>query len=170
MTLNTLNDYFVDELRDVHDAEEQVLRILPRLKDSASSGRLKGALERHIGESRKQLDALRAIFKEMEEAPSGKKCLGMQGIIQEGEDLLGRTPQSAVKDVEIISTVQKIKHYEMAAYGCAAEYARKLGEKKVAESLERTLSQEKEFDRELTGMAENSINSWAAKAEAAAGR
>jgi ferritin-like metal-binding protein YciE len=163
MSLNTLNDYFVDQLRDLYDAEDRVIRFLEKTRDLASSARLKGALERHIDESRRQTQGLDEVFKEIEEPPGGKTCLGIRGIIEEGEEMLSQNPDGAVRDAGIISTIQKIKHYEMATYGCVAEYASKLGEKKASDRLGRTLSEEKRFDEELTSMAENSINSWAAQ-------
>lgn len=165
MPLRTLQDLYLDELKDLYSAETQILKALPRMVKAAASSELKDALNQHQQQTRHQVERLDRIFDELGTTPRGKKCVGMQGILEEGQDLLTEKADPAVKDAGLISMAQRAEHYEMAGYGTARTYARRLGFDDAAQALQETLNEEGEADHKLTRLAEGQINPQAEHAE-----
>lgn len=153
MDLNSLRDLFIDELRDLYDAETQITEALPKLIEKASYPELKSALEEHLDVTRGQITRLKTIFSGLNEKPEGETCKGMKGVIKEGDDMAGRDGSPSVIDAAIISAAQRVEHYEMAGYGTVRTYAELLGETQYANLLQQTLDEEKEADESLTELA-----------------
>ena len=153
-----------NELADLYDAENQIIKALPKMIDECSSTELQEALQEHLTITQKQVTRLDQIFRDLGEKPS-KKCKGMAGIIAEGEELLKEDFEESTKDAGIIGAAQKVEHYEIASYGTARTLAEFLGHQRAAELLEQTLEEEKEADKLLTQIAESSINSEASEEE-----
>ena len=158
MALESLHDLYVEELRDLYNAENQLLKALPKLAKAASDPNLRAAFEEHLEVTRGQVDRLDRIFKRLGERPTGKKCVAMQGLIEEGKEMMEEDAPPAVLDAALISAAQKVEHYEMAGYGCVRTYARLLGYDDAAELLQETLDEEGEADHKLTELAETVIN------------
>lgn len=159
----TLHDAFIDELRDVYDAEKQITRALPRMAKAASSDALRGAFETHLEETQQQIERLEQVFELLEEKARGKHCDGMAGIIEEGRTVLGEEFDDATMDAALIAAAQRVEHYEMATYGTLATWARAMGHDDAAELLEGILDEEKAADEKLTQLAESGINEAAAE-------
>jgi ferritin-like metal-binding protein YciE len=153
MSLESLNDLFIDELRDLYDAENQLVDALPRLNESATNPLLKTALREHLDVTYKQILRLEHIFQKMDKSPTGKDCEGMKGIIKEGDDMASRDGDPSVIDAAIISAAQRAEHYEIAGYGTVRVYADLLECKGYAELLQKTLDEEKEADKTLNDIA-----------------
>lgn len=153
MDLNSLRDLFIDELRDLYDAENQITDALPKLIEKASYPELKSALQEHLDVTRGQITRLETIFNGLNEKPEGETCKGMKGVIKEGDDMAGRDGSPSVIDAAIISAAQRVEHYEMAGYGTVRTYAELLGETEYANLLQETLDEEKEADESLTELA-----------------
>jgi ferritin-like metal-binding protein YciE len=158
MPLGSLYDLYVEELRDLYNAENQLVKALPKMAKAASDPRLQAAFEEHLEVTRGQVDRLDRIFKELGERAAGKKCVAMEGLIEEGKELLEEDAEPAVLDAALISAAQKVEHYEMAGYGCVRTYARLLGYEAAARLLQETLDEEGEADHMLTELAETVIN------------
>ncbi len=158
MPLKSLQDLYVDELKDLYNAEQQILKALPKMAKAASSSELKDAFNRHIEQTREQVKRLDRIFQDLGKAPRGKKCIGMQGIIEEGSELLKEKADAPVKDAGLISAAQRVEHYEMAGYGTVRTYAQMLGYNDQAQMLQQTLNEEGDTDHKLTQLAESTIN------------
>lgn len=164
MEINSLRELYIDQLRDLYDAENQLIKALPRMAKEASSDELRQAVEEHLEQTRGQAERLEQIFEQLGEKPKGKKCKGMQGVIEEGKETLEEDMEEDTKDAAIIAAAQRVEHYEIAGYGTARTYANLLGENEAAELLEETLNEEKETDQKLTQLAEE-INVEAAEGE-----
>jgi ferritin-like metal-binding protein YciE len=162
MSMKSLEDLYVEELKDLYDAEHQILEALPKLAQAASAARLKAAFEQHQKQTEGQVKRLEQIFKERGESPNGKKCKGVAGLIAEGQELLKEEAEPEVLDAGLIAAAQKVEHYEIAGYGTVRTYAQLLGETKAAQLLQETLDEEGETDKKLTTLAEGSINKKAA--------
>lgn len=158
MSLESLNDLYVAELADLHDAETQALSLLPRLADLARAPELRQALQKHCDESRLHLERLQLIFTRLGERAGGRRCAGIAGIVQEADERLNGPATDDARDAGIIGMVQRVEHYEIAAYGCARTYARRLNRADEARLLQETLDEERRADRRLTEMAEAHIN------------
>jgi ferritin-like metal-binding protein YciE len=158
MSLGSLHDLYVDELRDLYSAEKQLLKALPKMAKAANDPALKGAFEEHLTVTEGQVNRLERIFKQLGERPTGKKCVGMEGLIEEGKELMEEDAEPAVLDAALIAAAQKVEHYEIAGYGCVRTYARLLGYGDAAELLQATLDEEGEADKTLTQLAESVIN------------
>lgn len=154
MEINSLRELYIDHLRDLYDAENQLIKALPRMAKEASSDELRQAVEEHLEQTRGQAERLEQIFEQLGEKPKGKKCKGMQGVIEEGKETLEEDMEEETKDAAIIAAAQRVEHYEIAGYGTARTYANLLGENEAAELLEETLNEEKETDQKLTQLAE----------------
>lgn len=154
MEINSLRELYIDQLRDLYDAENQLIKALPRMAKEASSDELRQAVEEHLEQTRGQAERLEQIFEQLGEKPKGKKCKGMQGLIEEGKDTLEEDMEEDTKDAAIIAAAQRVEHYEIAGYGTARTYANLLDENEAAELLEETLNEEKETDQKLTQLAE----------------
>jgi ferritin-like metal-binding protein YciE len=148
---------YTDEIADIYDAEQQILKALPKMIQAASSTELKQALEEHRSATQGQVKRLDQIFSELGEHPS-KKCKGMAGLLAEGEEVLKEDFEPMVKDAAIIAAAQRVEHYEIAAYGTARTFASYLGHDKAVKLLQQTLDEEKDADRLLTELAYSSVN------------
>ena len=164
MEINSLRELYIDHLRDLYDAENQLLKALPKMAKEASSEELRQAIDEHLDETRGQVERLEEIFEQLGEKAKGKKCKGMQGLIEEGQETLDEDMEEDTKDAAIIAAAQRVEHYEISGYGTARTYATLLGENEASELLEETLKEEKETDQKLTQLAEQ-INVEAAEGE-----
>jgi len=154
-----LHEFLIDGLKDIYWAENKLLKAIPKMQKEATTVQLEKTLGQHLEITREQIQRLDQIFDKLGVKASGKKCEGMQGLIEEGEDVIDETEEGSVtRDVGIIVSAQKIEHYEIAAYGGLAQLARTMGHDDVAQLLDQTLQEEKEADRLLTEIAENDIN------------
>jgi ferritin-like metal-binding protein YciE len=158
MKLDSLQKLFVEELRDVYNAENQLLKALPKMAKSASSDELKQAFEDHLQETNEHVERLEQIFKGLEEKAKGKPCHAMKGLIEEGSEILEEEGEESVLDAGIIAAAQKIEHYEIATYGTLRTWANLLGEDDAAELLQQTLDEEGDTDKRLNDLAEDIVN------------
>ena len=165
----TLKSLLIDELRDIYHAERQLVRALPKLAKAATSPDLREALENHLGETEEQVSRLEQAFEMLSEAVKAKPCAGMQGIVEEGSDLIKESDKGAALDAGIIAGAQRAEHYEIAAYGSLMSWARALGHDDVAELLSASLEEEKAADEKLTELAEAGLNEAAASLSDAQG-
>lgn len=154
MKFENLRELYIKELQDLYDAENQIIKALPKMIRGATTGSLSSALQDHLEVTKEQSIQLEELFSRFQEKPQGKKCKGMEGLLKEGEDMLKEDMDSEVKDAAIIAVCQKIEHYEIAGYGCVKAYAHLLGDDPSASVLEKILSQEKEADQKLSSIAE----------------
>jgi ferritin-like metal-binding protein YciE len=156
--LDNLEELYVHELKDLYDAERQILKALPKMAKAASNRELQRAFQKHEKQTERQVQRLDRIFKELGETPGRKKCKGMEGLITEGQELIRERPDPDVLDAGLIAAAQKVEHYEMAGYGTARTYAQQLGHDRHAELLQQTLDEEGETDKLLTELAVSSVN------------
>ena len=165
MELETLRDLYIDELKDLWSAEKQLVQALPRMAKAANDPQLAKAFTNHLRETERQVTRLERIFRDLGESPRGKKCVGMEGLIEEGKELIKEKPEPQVLDAGLIAKAQHIEHYEMAGYGTVRTYAQVLGEERQAQLLQETLDEEGNADKLLTQLAEGSINIEAAQGD-----
>jgi ferritin-like metal-binding protein YciE len=158
MELDTLKALYVDELKDLYSAENQILKALPRMIKAASHAELKKAFTTHERQTREHVKRLERVCKEVGASPKGKKCHGMEGLLEEGKELISEKPETDVLDAGLISAAQRVEHYEIAGYGTVRTYARQLGYETQAQLLQRTLDEEGETDQLLSSLAMSSIN------------
>jgi ferritin-like metal-binding protein YciE len=154
MELDTLEALYVDELKDLWSAEKQILKALPRMVRAAGDKNLKRAFTQHERQTRQHVTRLERIFKQLDASPRGKKCVGMEGLLEEGAELIKEKPDQDVLDAGLISAAQHVEHYEMAGYGTVRTWARLLGRDDQADLLQQTLNEEGETDKLLTSIAE----------------
>ena len=155
--IHNLRELFVEQLRDLYDGEMQIADALPNLIEKACNPELKDALRDHLEATRAQTARLEEIFQKLGQKPTGASCKGMKGIIKEGDDLVSDAKDPAVIDTCIITSAQRVEHYEIAGYGTVRTFARQLGDEGFAGLLEQTLNEEKEADARLTRIS-NSTN------------
>jgi len=155
---NPLEELLVDELKDLYSAENQIVKALPKMAKAAGSPELRRAFERHLDETRRQVERLDQIGNELDVKLTGKKCKGMSGLIEEGKELIEEDLEQDALDAGLIGAAQKVEHYEIAAYGTARTHAEMLGYNKVARLLQQTLNEEGATDKKLTALAESIIN------------
>ena len=155
---NSLQDLFVNQIEDLYDAENRIIRALPKMVDAASSRELKTAFETHLGETRQHIERLDAIFRELNRTPTRETCEAMKGLIQEGEEMVTAKGDLSVRDAALIAAAQRIEHYEIACYGTVRAFARQLGINEAARLLESTLREEEAADKKLTEIAETEVN------------
>jgi ferritin-like metal-binding protein YciE len=158
MKLDSLRDLLLEELRDLYNAETQLLDALPKMAEAASSNELKSAFNHHLEETREHVSRLERIFQQIGEKSSGETCEAMKGLIKEGEILVKAEGDPDVRDAGIVGAAQRVEHYEIAGYGTARSLARRLGESQMAEILQQTLNEEAEADKKLTSIAESQVN------------
>ncbi|MDB4913102.1 MAG: hypothetical protein JWM95_746 [Gemmatimonadetes bacterium] len=158
MEMETLQELYVEELKDLWSAEKQILTALPRMIKAATHPKLKKAFAKHEKQTRVHVARLERICKELGESPRGKKCVGMEGLLEEGKDLIKEKPEPEVLDAGLISAAQHVEHYEMAGYGTVRTWARTLGYERQAELLQTTLDEEQQTDLDLTALAVSSVN------------
>ena len=159
----TLHDAFLDELRDMYDAEKQLTKALPKLAKNATSPELRDAFESHLEETRGQVERLEQVFESLDEKAKGKHCDGIAGIIEEGKSIMDEDFDEATMDARLIAAGQRAEHYEMAAYGTLVAWARAMGHTAAARLLQQTLDEEKAADKKLSSIAESGINRDAAE-------
>ena len=169
MATNSLQELYVEQLRDLYDAEQQIIKALPKMIEAAQSEELREALTDHLEVTRKQADRVETICQDLGEDAKGEKCKGMEGVLKEGSDLVKDVDDENVRDAAIIAAAQRVEHYEMAGYGTARTYATLLGFDEAASALEQTLEEEKEADDKLSSLAEElnveALNSGAREGE-----
>jgi ferritin-like metal-binding protein YciE len=153
MKSNSLHELYLEQLRDLYDGEQQIIKTLPKMIEKANSEGLKEALNEHLEVTQEQATRLENIFEQLGEKAKGEKCKGMQGILAEGDDLVGEVKDENVRDAAIIASAQRVEHYEMAGYGTARTFADLLEEQEASELLQQTLDEEKEADETLTKLA-----------------
>jgi ferritin-like metal-binding protein YciE len=154
---NGLKELWIDELRDLYDAESRLVKTLPKLAKASTSEELRAGFESHLEQTKGHVERLEEIFESLDEKPTGKTCAGMAGLVKEGSEMMDEDFEGAVMDAALISAAQRVEHYEIAAYGCVSAWAELLGESEAAALLEKTLEEEKETDEKLSELAE-SIN------------
>jgi len=154
MAEKTLKTLYIDELKDLLDSENQLIKAIPKMAEASTSPELRAGFEEHLGQTKNHATRLETILTALGEKPKGKKCKGMQGIVAEGDEILGEGFEGALMDSGIISAAQRVEHYEIAAYGCVRDYAKLLGETNAVQSLEQTLAEEKATDKKLTELAQ----------------
>ena len=158
MTPNTLEDLYVDELTDLYSAERQVLKALPKMIKAATHAELKQAFEHHLEQTEMHVERIERIFAALDGTPKGKQCRGMEGVIEEGAELIATGERSAVVDAGLIAKAQHVEHYEIAGYGSVYEWAMRLGHTGHATLLRQTLDEERHTDALLTDLARRSVN------------
>jgi ferritin-like metal-binding protein YciE len=161
---NSLQELYVEQLQDLYNAEQQIIKALPKMIEAAQSEELRNALTEHLEVTRQQATRIETICEELGEDPENEKCKGMEGVLKEGSDLLKEVSEK-VKDAAIIASAQRVEHYEMAGYGTARTYAKLLGFDDAAAMLEQTLEEEKQADETLSELAEE-LNAEAVDADA----
>jgi ferritin-like metal-binding protein YciE len=153
MPNDSLKKLYVDELKDLYSAENQLVKALPKMAKAASSDELRKGFERHLEQTKTHVERLELIFRSLDESPKGKKCMGMEGLIEEGSEVIEEDFEDAVMDAALIGAAQRVEHYEIAAYGTVREFAKILDEPEQASVLEETLEEEKETDAKLTDLS-----------------
>jgi ferritin-like metal-binding protein YciE len=163
MEMSSLEDLFVEELKDLYSAENQLLKALPKMAKKASNEQLAESFEMHAEQTKQHVERLEQIFEKLGKSPRGKKCQGMEGLIEEAKEMMAEDMDEDVLDAALISAAQKTEHYEIASYGTVRTYAKLLGDDEAARLLQQTLDEEGETDKKLTKLAESSINIEAAE-------
>jgi ferritin-like metal-binding protein YciE len=158
MHLEDLNGLFIHELKDLYSAENQIFDAMPEVIDAVSDERLQEQLRAHFDETRGHIESLEEIFRSLGEDPGGRTCKGMQGLVREASDLLSEHADADVRDAGIIAAIQRIEHYEIAAYGTVATYAKMLGHEHALEAFLSVLEEEKGADADLTELAKSRVN------------
>jgi ferritin-like metal-binding protein YciE len=150
---STLEDLYVDELRDLYSAENQLVKALPKMAKAANSEDLKAGFEEHLKQTEGHVERLEKIFDELDKSPKGKKCKAMEGLVEEGSEVIEEEMTPEVKDAALIAAGQRVEHYEMAGYGTVRTYAELLGYSEAAELLQSTLDEEGDTNKKLTKLA-----------------
>ncbi len=158
MKIASLHDLYVDELKDLYNAENQLLKALPKMAKAATAPELKEAFTSHLEETRGQVERLDQIFEELGVSPKGKKCKAMEGLLEEGKEVMAEDMEPTVMDAALIASAQRVEHYEMAGYGCVRTFARLLGYEEAQNLLQETLDEEGAADKKLTDLADSVIN------------
>ena len=164
MELETLQDLYVLELKDLYSVEKQIVKALPKMAKAATKRQLASAFNLHLEQTKRQAKRLEDLLGSHGESTRGPRCQGMEGVLKEGDEMINEDAQDEVRDAGLIAAAQRVEHYEMAGYGCARTYAELLGDKKGAKALEMTLREEQATDLELTKLAKSVINLQAKKA------
>jgi ferritin-like metal-binding protein YciE len=164
MTMQSLHDLFVEEMKDLYSAENQLIKALPKMAKAATNMDLREALTMHLQQTEEHARRIEEIFKAgLDGSPRGKKCAAMEGLIQEGKEIIDEKAPSDVEDAALIGAAQRVEHYEMAGYGTARAHARQLGYMNAARLLQLTLDEESAANEKLTQIAEGSVNASAAQ-------
>ncbi len=163
MQLETLQDLFVEQLRDLYSAENQLIKALPKMAKAASNEQLSQSFLDHLEETKGHAARLKELFDKMGKKPTGKTCKAMEGLVAEGKEAIEEDAEPDVKDAGLIAAAQRVEHYEMAGYGTVRSFARILGDKEAAKVLQQTLDEEMATDKKLTKLAETVINIEAAE-------
>jgi ferritin-like metal-binding protein YciE len=163
MKMESLQELYIHHLKDLYSAEKQLTKALPRMAKAASSDELRAGFEQHLRETEGQIERLEQIFEELKVSPRGKKCVGMEGLIEEAKELMEEDADPEVLDAGLIASAQHVEHYEIAGYGCVRTYAELLGYDDAAKLLQESLDEEGATDKKLSALAQN-INVEAQKA------
>jgi len=155
MSLDNLQDLFLEQLKDVYDAEQRITKALPKMAREASSEELSSAFEEHLAQTQEHVTRLERVFRILGESPSKKTCKAMVGLLEEGEEIMKEDAPESVLDAGLIGAAQKVEHYEMATYGCLRDWAQLLGLSEAADVLQQTLDEEGETDKRLTEIAQS---------------
>jgi ferritin-like metal-binding protein YciE len=161
----TLADLFEHGLKDIYYAEKKILTALPKMAKAAETEELTAAFQKHEKETKGQVERLERVFQMMDQAAKGKKCPGIEGIIEEGKDIIDEFKKTPALDAGLIAAAQSVEHYEIARYGTLIAWAEKLGMQDAAELLKETLEEEKATDQTLTELAQSAVNQYAEAAE-----
>src|SRR5437667_2248160 len=153
MPTEGLRELYVDQLKDLYNAENQLVKALPKMAKASSSEELREGFEEHLEQTKGHVQRLEQIFRVLEENPKGKKCTGMEGLVEEGSEIMKEDFEDALLDAALIGAAQRVEHYEIAAYGTVRAFAEELGESEQASLLEETLEEEKQTDEKLTELA-----------------
>lgn len=164
MQKDSLRELYIEELRDLYNAETQLVKALPKMAKASTDDQLREAFEEHLRQTSEHVSRLEQIFQQLDEKPTGKKCLGMEGLVKEGSETMKDDFEDAVMDAAIIGAAQRVEHYEIAGYGTVRDFAQLLGEDEHVSLLEKTLEEEKQADQKLTELAQE-INQQATNAE-----
>lgn len=156
--MDNLKDLYLDELRDIYDAETQLVKALPKMAQAAASEKLQQAFDQHLQQTQEHVRRLEQIFDDLEANPKGETCEAMQGLIKEGDQIIKKDADADVKDAALIAAAQRVEHYEIAAYGTVCTYAESLSQPEALDLLKKTLEEEKATDAKLTDLAVSSIN------------
>jgi len=154
----SMQDLFNEELEDLYDAEKQIVKALPKVAEAVASEELRDALEEHLEQTNQHVTRLEQVFQSIGREAKAKKCEGMKGLLEEGENVISELDKSSVRDAALIAAAQKVEHYEISGYGTLRTFAQLLGHDEAVELLEETLEEEKEADEKLTDIAESEIN------------
>jgi ferritin-like metal-binding protein YciE len=158
MKLDSLKKLYLEELRDLYSAENQILKALPKMAKAATTPELKAAFNEHLEQTKGHAQRLETIFEKLGESPKGKTCKAMEGLVEEGEELLSEKAEPHILDAGLIAAAQRVEHYEMAGYGTVRTYAKLLNETDAARLLQQTLEEEEATDKKLTQLAETVVN------------
>jgi ferritin-like metal-binding protein YciE len=157
-----MEDLFLEEIRDLYDAEKQLVKALPKMAKASTSEELRSAFNEHLEQTRGHVDRLDRIFTAIGAKSGGVKCAAMDGLVKEGEEMVSMTDEGMVRDAGLIAAAQRVEHYELAGYGSARTFAQHLGRNEAVQLLQETLDEEKETDERLTEIAESMVNERAA--------
>lgn len=158
MKLKTLKDLYIHELKDLYSAEKQLIRALPKMAKAANNEKLAAGFEEHLAETKEHAARLEKILSSHDQTTRGPKCKGMEGVIEEGAEMIEEEADEEVRDAGLIAAAQRVEHYEMAGYGTARTYAELLGDKEGAKILQTTLDEESATNEKLTKLAVSTIN------------
>jgi ferritin-like metal-binding protein YciE len=158
MKMRTLQDLLHEQVRDLLDAEKQLLKALPKMAEAASTAALRQAFEHHLTETQGQVRRLERVFEILGHSPRGKHCAAMEGLVEEGSEMIDLNAEPEVRDAGLIAAAQRVEHYEIAGYGTVCAWAEQLGMAEVKELLGQTLEEEKRADELLTQIAERQVN------------
>jgi len=164
--LDSMETLLIDQLQDLYDAEKRLTKALPRVAEASSNPALQHLIREHLRETEGHVTRLERAFSILGRPAKAKTCEAMKGLVAEGDEMIGATGDSAVKDAALIATAQRVEHYEMAGYGSARAFAHQLGQTEVTRLLQETLDEEKAADQKLTQLAERSVNTRATHATA----
>lgn len=153
MAVHTLEEFFVDRLKDIYDAEKRILRALPKMAKAATSADLASSFEAHLAQTEGHVERLEEVFERLDRQPGRKACHGIMGILEEGEEMMQKEAPGSVRDAGLIAAAQDVEHYEMCSYGCLRTWAELLGHDEEARILQQTLNEEGETDKKLTKLA-----------------
>ena len=158
---NNLNDLFVQQLKDLYDAEQQITKALPQMAEAANSPQLKSAFQDHLRQTQQHIERLERVFRGINCEPEAETCAAMRGLVKEGSDIISAKGDPSVRDAALIAAAQRVEHYEMAGYGAVRTFAHQLGRDDLAQILQQTLDEEGQTDKKLTAIAESSVNQMA---------
>lgn len=158
MAMESLQDLYIDQLRDLYNAENQLVKALPKMAKASTSQDLQDAFAEHLEETKGHVERLEQIFEKLDAKAGGKICKAMKGLIEEGSEMMDEDAEPGVMDAGLIAAAQRVEHYEMAGYGCVRTFAKMLGDEEAARLLQETLNEEGEADKKLTKLAQTVIN------------